>query len=103
MITALAVPLFPLETEEDCCCGDACLCDSGGQMSCEMEITTCEQIPLLPIPAAPLNKVVVEKLDTQNREPVIHAELVEDQDSYLVQVFATPNDPPPGYHLPLLI
>jgi len=103
MITAFAVPLFPLGAEEDCCCGDACMCETNEQMSCSTEITACDLIPVMPIPAAPLNKVVVEQLQSSDRQAGTDPEFLEDQINPLVQLLTHSSGPPLLHHLPLLI
>lgn len=103
MVSALAVPLFPFAAAEDCCCGDACFCETSSSMSCEMEITASKHLPILPIPAAPLNHVNLE----QPRSAILLADQDMNESQYDNIHFSdnliNTSDPPPSYTSPLLI
>ena len=103
MFTAFAVPLFPMGVTEDCCCGEGCMCEINEEMSCGMEITSCQQLPIMPIPVAPLNKVTVDQPNTLERQTATDTDSVVDQIAPTAQVQTRSNDPPSDYQLPLLI
>jgi len=103
MVATLALPLFAIGAEVECCCGDECACDPGTGMSCDMEITQHGPVSVLPLSAAPLNKVEIDQLDGQQGPCESLDEVFPDPPTLLDYIDISSAESPPGSPLPLLI
>lgn len=103
MVSALTLPVFPQSMEEDCCCGDGCQCDFTAPVACEMEVTECEALLILPIPSAPLNKVNIDQPGFEDLQVTPTGVIAVYQNLDYSEVQDCTSDPPPTFTLPLLI
>jgi len=103
MLTSMAVPLFPAGETTECCCMEACTCTELQGMSCNMDLRESETLPVLPIPAAPLNKVEVNSPATTLEQATVEYLVPAAGNSYQQDPVQENADPPSSFPRPLLI
>ncbi|RMF08856.1 MAG: hypothetical protein D6762_04805 [Candidatus Neomarinimicrobiota bacterium] len=105
MISVNLVPVLAVQsrTRSRCDLNRVCCCDHMAPESCPMEMSTCKDVPLIPLLTAPVHTVSVHQELDQISLPV-HSDLGMETTEYaLITEDHFSPDPPPAFPLPLLI